>query len=95
MTIHLSINSTQFISQFSTTRLQADNLIKSFVLHTQGNIELPVLEGVPLVGNAGECVALSGPSGSGKSTFMRSLYANCIDSGHIWVQHQEVWVDLA
>ncbi|MEM9214379.1 MAG: phosphonate C-P lyase system protein PhnL [Cyanobacteria bacterium P01_F01_bin.150] len=96
MITNLSAPPNQFVPKSSTTRLQADNLVKSFVLHTQGSIELPVLEGVSLAVNAGECVALSGPSGSGKSTFMRSLYANYrIDSGHIWVQHQETWVDLA
>lgn len=76
-------------------RLRAENLCKSFVLHHQGGVRLPVLTGVSLAVRAGECVALQGPSGSGKSTFMRSLYANYrIDSGHIWVKHGEAWVDL-
>jgi alpha-D-ribose 1-methylphosphonate 5-triphosphate synthase subunit PhnL len=76
-------------------RLQADNLYKSFVLHHQGGVQLPVLQGVSLAVSPGECVALQGASGSGKSTFMRSLYANYrIDQGDIWVQHQGQWVNL-
>lgn len=81
--------------QSAQVRLQAENLHKSFVLHHQGGVRLPVLAGVSLTLEAGECVALQGPSGSGKSTFMRALYANYrIDRGSIWVQHQGEWVDL-
>ncbi|MEM6254896.1 MAG: phosphonate C-P lyase system protein PhnL [Cyanobacteria bacterium P01_D01_bin.156] len=77
------------------TILRAENLHKSFVLHHQGSVQLPVLAGVSLTLQPGECVALQGPSGSGKSTFMRSLYANYrTDSGSIWVLHQGEWVDL-
>ncbi len=77
------------------TLLQADALRKHFVLHHQGSIRLPVLQGVSLQVNRGECVALVGASGSGKSTFMRSLYGNYrVDSGSIWVRHRDVWVDV-
>ncbi|MEM6453037.1 MAG: phosphonate C-P lyase system protein PhnL [Cyanobacteria bacterium P01_D01_bin.105] len=69
--------------------LHAQDLYKSFTLHTQGGVKFPVLQGVSLTVNAGDCVALEGASGSGKSTFMRSLYANYrIDSGEIWIKHQ-------
>lgn len=79
----------------SSTLLQAENLYKSFVLHHQGGTKLPVLQGQSLRVDRGECVALIGVSGSGKSTFMRSLYGNYrIDSGAIWVRHQDTWIDL-
>ncbi|MEM8613629.1 MAG: phosphonate C-P lyase system protein PhnL [Cyanobacteria bacterium P01_H01_bin.105] len=79
----------------TTALLQAEQLYKSFVLHHQNGVQLPVLTGVSLTVNPGECVALQGPSGSGKSTFMRALYANYrVDSGSIWVRHRGQWVDL-
>lgn len=82
-------------NQADKVALYAENLYKQFVLHHQGGMRLSVLQGVSLLIEAGECVALRGPSGSGKSTLMRSLYANYrIDDGSIWVRHQGSWVDL-
>lgn len=75
--------------------LHAENLFKGFTLHSQGGIHLPVLKGVSLSVEVGECVALVGSSGSGKSTLMRSLYGNYrVNSGSIWVNHDGNWVDL-
>ncbi|MEB3213277.1 MAG: phosphonate C-P lyase system protein PhnL [Leptolyngbyaceae bacterium] len=79
----------------ATTLLKAENLHKSFVLHGQGGVTLPVLTGLSLQVHQGECVALVGASGSGKSTLMRSLYGNYrVDAGSIWVRHRDGWVDL-
>lgn len=66
--------------------LRAENISKTFILHLQGGVRLPVLSERSLELVAGECVALAGPSGSGKSTFMRALYGNYgVDSGSIRV----------
>jgi alpha-D-ribose 1-methylphosphonate 5-triphosphate synthase subunit PhnL len=52
------------------------NLGKSFTLHNQGGVAIPVLEGAGFSVAPGECVALTGESGAGKSTVMRILYGN-------------------
>ena len=76
--------------------LEIRGLAKSFTLHNQGGVTLPVLAGVDLAVHAGECVALHGRSGSGKSTLLRTLQGNYrVDSGQIWVRHGETRIDLA
>lgn len=77
-------------------RVEVRGLAKSFVLHTQGGIELPVLEGIDLRAHAGECLVLHGPSGAGKSTLLRCLYGNYLaPRGSIRVRSGDVWVELA
>jgi alpha-D-ribose 1-methylphosphonate 5-triphosphate synthase subunit PhnL len=78
-----------------TAMIDVSGLTKSFVLHVQGGIELPVFENVSLSVAAGECVVLTGPSGSGKSTLLRALYANYKPrAGQILVRHGGNIVDL-
>jgi alpha-D-ribose 1-methylphosphonate 5-triphosphate synthase subunit PhnL len=80
----------------NTVMLQTRALAKSFTLHLRGGLRMPVLSGVDLDVQAGECVVLSGPSGAGKSTLMRSLYGNYrAESGTIHVRHQGEMVDIA
>lgn len=75
--------------------IRVENIHKTFVLHQQHGVRLPVLADASLTVNAGECVVLHGHSGSGKSTLLRSLYANYLpDSGHIHIRHGDEWVDL-
>lgn len=70
-------------------------LTKTFTLHLQGGVRLPVLDGVDLMVHPGECVALAGVSGSGKSTFMRALYGNYgVDGGSIRVADGPAAVEL-
>ncbi|QKJ87666.1 phosphonate C-P lyase system protein PhnL [Paramixta manurensis] len=78
-----------------TTQLRVEQLSKTFVLHHQHGVKLPVLHQASLEVKAGECVVLDGHSGSGKSTLLRSLYANYQpDAGRIWVKHRDEWIDL-
>jgi len=76
--------------------LRTERLAKSFTLHLQGGLRLPVLSHVALQVHAGECVALAGPSGAGKSTLLRALYGNYrADAGRITVRHEDGFVDIA
>jgi alpha-D-ribose 1-methylphosphonate 5-triphosphate synthase subunit PhnL len=76
--------------------LRAEGLAKSFTLHLQGGVRIPVLQDVRIEVRAGECVALAGPSGAGKTTLMRSLYGNYrAEAGRILVHHKGAWIDIA
>ena len=75
--------------------IRVENVSKTFVLHQQNGVRLPVLHSASLDVSKGECVVLHGHSGSGKSTLLRSLYANYLpDEGHIYIRHGNEWVDL-
>ena len=70
-------------------------LDKSFRLHNQGGLVIPVLRGLDLTVGAGECVVLAGPSGAGKSTLLRCLYGNYKpQAGAIRVRHDGRMVDV-
>ncbi|VTN13304.1 ABC-type phosphonate transport system, ATPase component [Raoultella terrigena] len=47
--------------------IRVENVHKTFVLHQQNGVRLPVLADASLTVNVGECVVLHGHSGSGKS----------------------------
>ena len=75
--------------------IEAADLAKTFRLHNQGGIELPVFNGIELRVHGGECVVLFGPSGSGKSTLLRSIYGNYKPTaGSIKIRHEDKWIDI-
>jgi len=76
--------------------IEITNAEKSFTMHLQGGIRLPVVRGVSFDVNAGECVVLSGPSGAGKSSILKMIFGNYrCDGGRIGIRHAGVVIDLA
>ena len=56
--------------------IEVQDVGKSFRLHQQNGVEIPVVDGASFSVAPGECVALVGASGAGKSTVMRMVYGN-------------------
>jgi len=76
--------------------IEITNAEKSFTMHLQGGIRLPVVRGVSFDVNAGECVVLSGPSGAGKSSILKMIFGNYrCDGGRIGIRHAGAVIDLA
>ncbi|MGL4237709.1 phosphonate C-P lyase system protein PhnL [Tabrizicola sp.] len=61
--------------------IHIENVGKSFTLHNQGGVTIPVMAGAALSVAPGECVGLTGASGAGKSTLMRMVYGNYLATG--------------
>jgi alpha-D-ribose 1-methylphosphonate 5-triphosphate synthase subunit PhnL len=69
---------------------------KSFTLHLQGGLHLPVVAGVNFTVQPGECVALAGPSGCGKSSILKMIFGGYrCDSGRILIRDGDHIVDIA
>ncbi len=76
--------------------LDLKDVTKTFVMHLQGGLKLPVLSDVSFKAEAGQCVVLTGPSGSGKSSILKLIYGNYrVDEGAILVREGEDQVELA
>jgi alpha-D-ribose 1-methylphosphonate 5-triphosphate synthase subunit PhnL len=56
--------------------LSVSNLAKTFTMHLQGGLKLPVLSAAAFEVHGGECVVLGGPSGAGKSSILKMVYGN-------------------
>ncbi|MCG8544972.1 MAG: phosphonate C-P lyase system protein PhnL [Alphaproteobacteria bacterium] len=79
----------------SEPMIRVETLGKTFTLHTQDGIRIPVFDDLSFDVVAGECLALYGASGCGKSTLLRSLYANYKpQSGRVLVRHDGGWIDM-
>ena len=79
-----------------TAMIELRNAEKTFTMHLQGGVELPVVRGVSFHVNVGECVVLSGPSGAGKSSILKMIYGNYrCDTGRIGIRHGGAVIDLA
>jgi alpha-D-ribose 1-methylphosphonate 5-triphosphate synthase subunit PhnL len=79
-----------------TAMIDISNAEKTFTMHLQGGVQLPVVRGVSFQVSAGECVVLSGPSGAGKSSILKMLFGNYrCDAGRIGVRHDGSQLDLA
>ena len=75
--------------------IEVRDLAKTFTLHTQGGVELPVLHNISFDVARGECLVLHAPSGAGKSTLLRTLYANYrLQQGGVRMRHDDDWLDL-
>lgn len=76
--------------------IEISSASKTFTMHLQNGVRLPVVSGVSMHVNAGECVVLAGPSGAGKSSILKMIFGNYrCDQGSIAVRHDGAVVDIA
>src|SRR6195256_5432136 len=79
-----------------TAMIEITDVEKTFTMHLQGGVELPVVRGVSFRVEPGECVVLAGPSGAGKSSILKMMLGNSrCDGGRIGIRHEGVQIDLA
>ncbi|MGJ4947936.1 phosphonate C-P lyase system protein PhnL [Bradyrhizobium sp. HKCCYLS20291] len=79
-----------------TVMIDIENAEKTFTMHLQGGILLPVVRGVSFQVRAGECVVLAGPSGAGKSSILKMIFGNYrCDGGRVGVRHDGEITNIA
>ena len=75
--------------------LKLHQVTKTFTLHLQDGVSIPVFDGVELDVDASECVVLTGASGVGKSTLLKLIYGNYRAlGGKVLIDHGGRIVDL-
>jgi alpha-D-ribose 1-methylphosphonate 5-triphosphate synthase subunit PhnL len=84
------------MSQPMPAMIEIADAEKTFTMHLQGGVKLPVVSSVNFEVHAGECVVLSGPSGAGKSSILKMIFGNYrCDGGRIGIRHRGNVVDIA
>jgi alpha-D-ribose 1-methylphosphonate 5-triphosphate synthase subunit PhnL len=79
-----------------TAVLEVCGAAKTFTMHLQGGVRLPVVEGVDFAVQPGECVVLAGPSGAGKSSILKMIFGSYrCDRGRIVVRDGASRIDVA
>ena len=76
--------------------LSLDGVAKSFTMHLQGAVTLPVVRDVSIHVKPSECVVLGGPSGIGKSSILKMIYGNYrCNAGRIRIRDDATSIDIA
>ena len=76
--------------------LELSGIHKSFTLHQQGGVNIPVFSGLDAHVKKGEAVAITGPSGRGKSSLLKLIYGTYrTNAGSVRVRHGGQWQDVA
>lgn len=79
-----------------TELLQLSGVGKTFTIHLQGGVRLPVVSGVHFRVHPGECVVLAGPSGTGKSSILKMIFGSYrCDEGQILIRTGDRDIDIA
>lgn len=79
-----------------TEILRLADVSKTFTMHLQGGIRLPVVNSAAFRVHPGECVVLSGPSGTGKSSVLKMIFGSYrCDEGQILLRHDGQVTDIA